>query len=121
MALLLQDGVYVLGPNGLPVEIHGLAALLQDVRLLLELPRGAFPYGPGLGSRLDTLDPAAEHAAERAQALAAEALLELPGVQVTGAAPGPEGSWDVTLSTPLGTGVVRYTARQKGALEHGGI
>ena len=108
MALKLKDGAYALTAAGLPEEIGGVEELLQNVMLRLNLPLGTFPYGRTLGSRLHTLDLTDEHTADRAAALANEALLELPGVQVKAAALLEEKKIKFTVVTPLGERTVIY-------------
>ncbi len=106
MALRLRDGNYVPGPSGLPEEVSGLEELLQNALLRLTIPKGSFPYGRELGSGLGDLDAGAEHAADRAAALAGEALLDMPGVRVARTEFRKDGGIAFTLSTPLGEGEV---------------
>lgn len=108
MALKLENGVYALGPSGLPTEVSGLEELLQNALLRLSIPRGSFPYGRELGSGLRDLDRTEEHAGERAAALANEALLDLPGVRVRSAKIQAGGAIVFTVETPLGEGEVTY-------------
>lgn len=108
MGLKLKDGNYVLGPTGLPQETDGLEELLQNALLRLSLPGESFPYDRSLGSSLAGLDTSAEHALERAVALANDALLDLPGVRVERAKFWIRGTILFTLSTPLGEGEVTY-------------
>ena len=108
MALKIEDGAYALTSAGLPEEIGGVEELLQNVMFRLNLPLGAFPYGRNLGSRLHTLDFSQEHAADRAAALANEALLPLPGVRVKAAELQGENKIKFTVATPLGERTVIY-------------
>ena len=111
MSLKIVNGVYALDGRGLPQEISGLEELTQNVALALTLPRGSLPMAPELGSALAELDRSAEHAAEQAVALANEALLDLPGVTVTGAQLLEEGI-RFTVDTPLGETEVLYGTDQ---------
>lgn len=108
MGLKLEQGVYALGPGGLPREAEPLEELLQNAAMCLNLPRGSFPYGRELGSRLSTLERSGEHAEEQVVSLANEALLELPGVRAEQAVIREDGSVAFAVSTPLGKGEVIY-------------
>lgn len=108
MALKLKEGVYPLGPGGLPETVSGLEELLQDVRLCLTLPKGSFPYGRALGSALKDLDLTEEHRERRVLALANEALMDMPGVKAVRAVFPEAGGIVFTVSMPLGEGEVTY-------------
>ena len=43
----VENGGFVLGPNGLPETVEGLEELLQYARLRLTLRRGSTPLGEG--------------------------------------------------------------------------
>lgn len=105
MELKWRDGGLVLGPGGIPETVSGLEELLQNVRMRLALRRGSFPYGRDLGSGLADWDGGEEHARERAEALANEALLDLPGVRAE-AARISENGVVFTVATPLGEGEI---------------
>lgn len=105
MELKVEKGVHALGPNGLPLQVTGLAELLQHACMAISLRRGEFPYDREIGSRLWLWDPAGEHALERAVALANEALLDLPGVRAKSAEK-TDGGVKFTIHTPLGEGEV---------------
>lgn len=108
MGLKLEEGVYALGAGGLPRETEPLEELLQNAYLRLNLPRGSFPYGRELGSRLHELSLSEEHAREQAISLANEALLEMPGVRAEQAELQENGGIVFTVCTPLGKGEVIY-------------
>lgn len=108
MALKLEHGTYTLGASGLPEQVSGLEELEQNALLRLSIPRGSFPYDWELGSGLGDLDREEEHAAERAAALANEALLDLPGVRAKEAQLLEDGRIRFTLETPLGEGETVY-------------
>ena len=108
MALKIKDGVYALTAAGLPEEIGGVEEQMQNVMLRLNLPLGTFPYGRALGSRLHTLDLSQEHAADRAVALANEALLPLPDIQVKAVEILEEKKIKFTVAAPLGERTVIY-------------
>ncbi len=101
----MTEGVHALGPTGLPQRVGGLEELLQNACLRICLRRGEFPYGREWGSGLREWDPDAEHALERAAALANEALLDLPGVRAVSARE-TEAGVEFTIRTPLGEGDV---------------
>lgn len=105
MDTMVRNGGFVPGAGGLPVVVRGLPELLNYVRLSLSLRQGMFPYDRGIGSRLYMLDKQEEHAADRAAAMANEALLWLPGVRVTEVEISDEGM-AFTVATPLGEGSV---------------
>jgi len=100
---MVKDGNFVPGPGGLPVTVAGLEELLHYARLSLSLRQGEFPYDRGLGSRLWQWDRQEEHAADRALAMANEALLWLPGVRAAGVEI-KDGSVAFRIATPLGEG-----------------
>ncbi len=108
MGLKLENGNYALGPGGMPMEADEAEELLQNAAMRLNLPRGAFPYGRELGSRLGELDPAGDRAEEQAVSLANEALLELPGVLAERAEFLEGGVIRFAVSTPLGKGEAVY-------------
>ncbi len=108
MACKLVNGIYALGPGGLPLEVDGLDELLQNAAIRLAVPKGGFPYGREIGSFLDRLDPKGEHAAEQAVALANEALLGMPGVSAEGAEIQEDGKIRFLLVTPLGKGEILF-------------
>lgn len=101
----LIDGHFALGPTGLPETVNGREELLQYARILLTMRRGRFPYNRELGSGLWQWDPQEEHAADRALALANEALMGLPGVRAKSARI-TEGGAAFTVATPLGEGEI---------------
>lgn len=105
MDTMVMDGDFATGAGGLPMAVTGLDELMNCVRLSLSLRQGKFPYNREIGSRLYTLDLQQEHAADRAAAMANEALLWLPGVRVTGAVI-DGGALTFAVSTPLGEGSV---------------
>lgn len=105
MELKWKDGGLALGPGGIPETVSGLEELLQKVWMRLALRRGSFPYGRELGSGLADWDAGEEHSRERAEALANEALLDLPGVRAETARI-LENGVAFTVSTPLGEGEV---------------
>ena len=108
MSLKLENGVYPLDERGLPVEITDpLEELTQLAALSLNLPLGALPMAPELGTPLGALDRSLEHADRQAVSLAAEALGDLPGVTVQGAQLLPAGV-RFTLETPYGETEVLY-------------
>lgn len=113
MDLKWEPGGVVLGPGGVPQRVGGLEELLQNLRLALCLRRGSLPYQPELGSGLSALDPEEENSAQRAWALAGEALLGFAGVRVAQAAYSPEGgAWLVQVETPLGVGTVSVPGKE---------
>ena len=103
MALLLRDGDYVPDERGGLRTVEGAEEVLQRALFQLQVRRGSFPYGPGLGSALWDLDPAGENAGQRALALAQEALLPVPGAEALQAAWDGQ-AWVIQLKTPQGTG-----------------
>lgn len=105
MDTMVKDGDFAPGPGGLPRAVEGLSELLNYVRLSLSVKQGKFPYARDMGSRLYLLERNKEHAADRAAAMANEALLWLPGVRVT-AAVISEGGIAFAVATPLGEGSV---------------
>ncbi len=105
MDTMVKDGGYVPGAGGLPVVVEGLSELLNCVGLSLSLRQGRFPYDRDMGSRLYLLDRRDEHAADRALAMANEALLWLPGVRAEAVEIG-DGGMVFRVSTPLGEGSV---------------
>lgn len=105
MDTMVKDGGFVPGAGGLPTAVTGLSELLNCVRLSLSVRQGAFPYDRDMGSRLFQLDRQQEHAADRAAAMANEALLWLPGVRVTKAEING-GGMVFTVDTPIGEGSV---------------
>lgn len=108
MDMMVKDGDFVPGAGGLPVTVTGLQELLNCVRLSLMVRQGKFPYDRSIGSRLHLLDRQEEHAAERAAAMASEALMWLPGVRVTEAVLRSGGGIIFAVETPLGEGEVRF-------------
>lgn len=114
MDLKWEPGGVTLGSNGLPLQVDGLEEALQNIALRLRLPRGSFLYDPTLGSGLGKLDPAEENSAQRAWALASEALLACPGVHITGVTYNQEtGAWEFTVETPLGTGQISVPGKEE--------
>lgn len=105
MDTMVKNGGFVPGAGGLPVTVGGLPELLNYVRLSLSVRQGMFPYDRDMGSRLHMLDKQEEHAADRAAAMANEALLWLPGVRVTEVEIS-DGGMSFTVATPLGEGSV---------------
>ena len=105
MDLKIDGQNLALGQTGLPRRVAGFDELLQNAALRLNLRRGMFPYGRGLGSGLWQWDPAEEHAGERALTLCNEALLDMPGVRAESVTE-IDGDVAVRLSTPLGEGEV---------------
>ena len=102
-----------LGANGLPQPVTGLEEVLQNAAMAISLRRGGFLYQAGLGSGLRQLDPQEEHSEERARALAEEALLPLPGVQVKQAQYEPlENLWHIQVETPLGAGEITVSGKE---------
>ena len=98
----------------LPQQVDGLEELLQNITLRLRLPRGCFLYDPGLGSSLKELEAGEENSTQRAWAVASEALLGMPGVQVSGAEYDQEaGLWNFTVETPLGVGQVSAPGKEQ--------
>lgn len=95
------NGNFVVGSNGLPVTVTGQAELIQYARLRLLLRRGRFPYNRALGSGLWQWSREEEHAADRALALANEALLDLPGVRAKSVRFKESGAVFL-IATPLG-------------------
>ncbi len=108
MSLQISMGTYPLDSRGLPKEVTGLAELVQNAALRLNLPKGKFPYGRELGSRLGELDREDGHAGEQAVALANEALMDMPGVKAVSAELAENGSICFQLTTPLGEGEATY-------------
>ncbi len=82
MDTMVKDGGFVPGAGGLPKVVEGLSELLNCVRLSLSVRQGRFAYDRDMGSSLYLLDRQEEHAADRALAMANEALLWLPGVSL---------------------------------------
>ena len=114
MDLKWEPGGVVLDGPGLPQQVDGLEELLQNITLRLRLPRGCFLYDPGLGSSLKELDAGEENSTQRAWAVASEALLGMPGVQVSGAEYDQEaGLWNFTVETPLGVGQVSAPGKEQ--------
>lgn len=112
MDLKWEPGGVVLDGTGLPQQVDGLEELLQNITL--RLPRGCFLYDPGLGSSLKELDAGEENSTQRAWAVASEALLGMPGVQVSGAEYDQEaGLWNFTVETPLGVGQVSAPGKEQ--------
>lgn len=105
MDTLVKNGGFQPGPGGLPAAVTGLSELLNYAGLSLSVRQGMFPYDRGMGSRLYTLNRQEEHAADRALAMANEALMWLPGVSATEVEFG-EGGMAFTVTTPLGEGSV---------------
>lgn len=97
----VENGGFVLGPNGLPETVEGLEELLQYARLRLTLRRGSLPYNRELGSGLWQWSREEPKAEDRALALANEALLGLPGVRAKGVRLTERGA-AFTIATPLG-------------------
>ena len=107
------DGA-VLGSNGLPQRVEGLEEALQNAALRLCLIRGSLPYQPWLGSGLRELSPKAENSAQRAWALAGEALIGSPGVEAAQAQYDEEtASWLFQVTTPWGTGAVSAPGKEE--------
>ena len=87
MDTLLNEKDWAVDPCGNPNAVSGWEEELQRCRIRLQVPKGAFPYQPELGSGLHAL--AAEAAgltrvdcAARAMELAQEALLPMPQIRV---------------------------------------
>ena len=106
MDTALSQGDFAVNAGGVPFLIQGEQELLQQAKIRLAVPKGAFCYDTELGSRLYTLNFAEGDKNLRAKELAAEALLELEGVTVTATEcqqySNGEGLVRVTLSTPYG-------------------
>lgn len=107
MDMMVKDGDFVPGAGGLPMTVTGLEEILNCVRLSLMVRQGEFPYDRSIGSRLHLLDRQEEHAADRAAAMANEALMGLPGVRVTEAVLSDRGI-TFAVETPLGEGEVKF-------------
>ena len=105
MDTMVKDGGFVPGAGGLPKVVEGLSELLNCVRRSLSVRQGRFAYDRDMGSSLYLLDRQEEHAADRALAMANEALLWLPGVRAE-AVEINDGGMVFTVSTPLGEGSV---------------
>ncbi len=101
----LEGGHFALSPTGLPETVTGKEELLQYARLRLQLRRGAFPYDRQAGSGLWQWTREGEHAADRALALANEALLGMPGVRAVSVEI-MEGGAAFRVATPLGEGEI---------------
>ena len=87
MELKLQNGDYVPDGVGGLLRVEGREALLQRAMFKLTARRGAFPFLPELGSRLDRLAQERSSAREAMGAsYAAEALAGEEDLEVTGAA-----------------------------------
>lgn len=87
MSLLLEGRDYVPDGNGGVRTVTGGEALLNEVLFRLAARRGSFPFLPRLGSRMHLLRREKPSAWESLAAqYAAEALEDLPGLTVTGAA-----------------------------------
>ena len=92
MSLLLKDRDYVADGNGGVLVVRDGEALLNEVLFRLTARRGSFPFLPGLGSRMDRLRREKASAWDQlALQFAVEALDDLDGVTVTGAAVRQEG------------------------------
>ena len=114
MDMKWENGGIALGPNGLPQRVSGLEEALQNAAMRLRLPRGSIPYAPDLGSGLAGLDPQEENSVQRAWALAGEALLPCPGVEVGQAMFDQEAwGWTFTITTPEGTGQVAVPGKEQ--------
>lgn len=101
----VENGGFVLGPNGLPETVEGLEELLQYARLRLTLRRGSLPYNRELGSGLYQWSPQEDRAEDRALALANEALQGLGGVRAVSARAADSGLV-FSVATPLGEGEI---------------
>lgn len=97
----ILNGGYVLDSRGMPEIVEGKAELLHYARLRLVMRRGKFPYNRELGSGLWQWSREEDRAADRALALANEALLGLPGVRAKAVRLTESGAV-FTITTPLG-------------------
>ena len=79
----LQNGDYCFDERGRLLEARGDEALLEEAIVRLRARKGRFPLDPELGSRLYELDLNTAGPAE-AEALVAEALAPMNGVELTG-------------------------------------
>lgn len=92
MSLLLKNRDYTSNEQGSVTSVSGGEALLNEVLFRLSARRGAFPLMPELGSRLYLLrNEKPSDWGTLAGQYAAEALADLDGVTVTGAAVTAEG------------------------------
>lgn len=86
MDTLLENMDHAAGPDGAPVTVTGLGALLQRLLIRLSVREGAFPPDRALGSRLYKLPAAPGEDRDRlAFHYARQALLPEEGVAVTAA------------------------------------
>ncbi|MCH3972925.1 MAG: hypothetical protein LKE53_09245 [Oscillospiraceae bacterium] len=73
----LENGDYLLAPNGLAQSVSGDAALLQHAQNRLLARRGQFVYNPQFGSRLHLVRQGSPAALQQAMRFAQEALAPL--------------------------------------------
>lgn len=79
----LQNGDYCFDDRGRLLEAQGGEALLEEALVRLLARKGRFPLNPGLGSGLFALDLNTADSPE-AEALVAEALAPMAGVELIG-------------------------------------
>ncbi len=92
MSLLLKNRDYAVNGDGGVVVAAGGDALLNEALFRLTVRRGSFPFLPELGSRMYLLRREKPSAwADLACQYAAEALADLTGLTVTGAAVSRQG------------------------------
>ncbi len=103
MDTALYNGDFLCTAGGIPVELTGQAALLQQAAIRLKARRGAFPYDPGLGSRLSALEPGTV-TLETALACIEEAL-EGSGLEAVSTVVSEEGV-TVEIATAYGNGSI---------------
>ena len=90
MDTLLINQDWAVDPCGNPVAVSGWEEEQQRCMIRLQVPKGAFPYQPELGSGLHALAAQAAQmtradCAARAMELAQEALLPMPYIRVCSA------------------------------------
>ena len=90
-------------------------ARCKNAALRLRLPRGSIPYAPTWRDAWLEAGPGQEeNSAQRAWALAGEALLPCPGVEVGQAMFDQEDwVWTFTITTPEGTGQVAVPGKEQ--------
>ena len=112
MELMVRDGDYVPDEGGGYRRAGGSQELLQRVLWKLSIPRGSFPFLPGLGSRLYLLTR--EKPGNRlamARQYVQEALEGEDGLEVTG----------VELTEENGIGVLKVELTYEGAAMTAGV
>ena len=106
MQTALENGDFLLTPQGLPRALVGEEATLQEILIRLSVRKGQFPLDSALGSELYTLTAHTGDPAAFALDAARRALAPMRGVTVEAA--------EITLDRARDGAVAVYTLRLEG-------